>query len=165
MLSLRPIIYLKQMRWAHWSAVSPVQLAQKPWVKQSKDSALIWKPEKGRLLCCRWRRRGQAIFSRVPLLRFPILCIQVAVWSNKSTNKDWVVEKFSKDRDGDTKKVRHFEAIPASERRSKPHRHCADKDTNLPFPLTMWFIGSDKLATPHHRKGSSQKRRELRMGE
>ena len=53
---------------------------------------------------------------------------QVANWTAKFSYKDWVVEKFSTDRDGKQKKRRHFVAVPSKTgRRITPGRgHRAD---------------------------------------
>ena len=66
---------------------------------------------------------------------------QVATWTAKFSYKDWVVEKFSTDRDGKQKKRRHFVAVPAKTgRRITPGRqHRANKEKKQ-YNVTAGFV-------------------------
>ena len=74
----------------------------------------------------------------VPLTFFS----QVAKWTHKYCYEDWVVESFGKDRDGDAKRVRHFEDVPAQIERGVPYpgrRHRADKEKKK-YTITTGFV-------------------------
>jgi hypothetical protein len=74
----------------------------------------------------------------VPLAFFS----QVAKWTHKFCYEDWVVEKIGTDRDGGTKKRRHFVDVPAQIEPGVAYperRHRADKEKKK-FSITKGFV-------------------------
>jgi len=136
--------------------LEPIRPVHEPWTEQTEDTNVEWIPTERD---SHTGARGGGLFgptsavSRIvrtatnlatifffilPLLFFE----KVAKWSTKYAYEDWVVEKYANDRDGNKKKVRHFEEAPevaAGERRAKRHRHRADKEKEQ-FTITTGFV-------------------------
>jgi hypothetical protein len=77
----------------------------------------------------------------------------VAQFTDQFCYKDWVIEKFGKDRDGDKKKRRHFVHVPAKQgRHTTPgRRHRADKEKkNTISPPGLLFVGLPRLFSRVH---------------
>ena len=75
------------------------------------------------------------------VLPFPFF-EKVVIWSDQCAYKNWAVEKHGTDRDGNKKKVRHFEETPPvaeRARRKKRHRHRADKGKTK-FTITTGYV-------------------------
>ena len=65
---------------------------------------------------------------------------EVAHLSNKYCCEDWVVGKIGKDRDGNKKKVRHFEGVlPNKVRSTKNKRHRVEKEKQR-FKITTFLL-------------------------
>ena len=67
---------------------------------------------------------------------------QVATWTKKFCYKDWVVEKFASNQDGNQKKRRHFVEVPAKTGRNitPGRRHRADKEKTIHCDSRIRFV-------------------------
>ena len=121
----------------------PTQPVHKLWFELNADSNFEWLPPRsnrykgpagggifgpkmGMKLAARTAVDLAAIFFKILSL---LLWETIATLSNKFCYKDWVVEKFGKDRDGNRKKVRYFEDVrPNLVQSTRNKRHRGDKD-------------------------------------
>ena len=81
---------------------------------------------------------ASVFFFIVPLISFR----KVATWTDKYAYKDWVIEKHGNDRDGNKKKVGHFEEAPqlvTKLRRKQKHRHRDNKEKQK-FVISTGFV-------------------------
>ena len=102
--------------------MEPIRPVHAPWKEIDKENDVQWKPDRydsylgpsggspegPSSAMCQASRSAKSLacifFSMVPLSFF----VRVAEWTKKYCYEDWVVEKFGNDRDGKTKKRRHF---------------------------------------------------------
>ena len=133
----------------------PVRPVHEPWVELDADNDVQWQPS-GRDTYEGSEGGGSAgpssammqvvrtadSLTSLFLFILPLSFFQeVAKLSNKYAYLDWVVEKWGKNRDGDTKKRSHFEDVPAKQG-SKAYpggRHRADKEKKK-YKITPGFV-------------------------
>ena len=144
--SIQPIdeIFTKTTMREWKKEMEPTRPVHSPWIEISKEKDVRWSPTGDDVYTSsagggnvgpssemqeviRSTDSLAAIFMfMVPLTFFT----RVAQFTDKFCYKDWVIEKFGKDRDGDEKKRRHFVHVPAKQgRHTTPgRRHRADKE-------------------------------------
>jgi len=135
--------------------MEPTRPVHSPWIEISKEKDVRWSPTGDDVYTSsagggnvgpssemqeviRSTDSLAAIFMfMVPLTFFT----RVAQFTDKFCYKDWVIEKFGKDRDGDKKKRRHFVHVPAKQgRHTTPgRRHRADKEKKK-YNITAGFV-------------------------
>ena len=136
--------------------MEPIRPVHSLWVEITKEDNIQWEPDKhddywgsrggapagpsdAALLVARTTKSLLSLFLFMVSLTF---FSQVAKWTHKYCYEDWVVESFGKDRDGDAKRIRHFEDVPAQIERGFPYpgrRHRADKEKKK-YTITTGFV-------------------------
>ena len=135
--------------------MGPDHPVHSPWIEVTDEDDVKWQPtgsdrytgNAGRgtvgpssammQVMCDAKSLACIFLFMVPLSFFE----QVSTWTKKFCYKDWVVEKFASDRDGNQKKRRHFVEVPAKTGRNitPGRRHRADKERKQ-YTVTAGFV-------------------------
>lgn len=136
--------------------MEPIRPVHAPWKEQTANNNITWTPHEDDCYsgCAGSVNSGPTSYIRdiaahacdladiflaiMPMIWF----ITVALCSKKYVYDDWVVEKTGKDRDGKTKKWKHFEDCPATMKDWKPTLGCmhrADRDKRK-YAITPGYV-------------------------
>ena len=155
--SIQPIdlIFSKTQQNQMKRDMEPIRPVHPPWQELSAEDDVVWHPTGDDLYTgsqggpnsgpsALMKQLASSAESLVTMFLFivPLSFFEkVAVFTDKYCYRDWVVEQFGKDRDGETKKVRHFVDVPAKVGRNPypKRRHRADKERKK-YDITPGFV-------------------------